>query len=202
MRLNLLKLTLIAAYIAVLGVLLGAAAKQGLPPASPNIYSGNIFIAGAPAPDGIEIFARVGDYQTNVPRPGFEERLIILTKDGKYGSPIQLVVQPPDESYVNKMITFYATRGFGEVKAEETALFSNGLQVISGFGLNFPEVPPSAPAATPTPTITPTPLPTPVLPIPGDPSVTQLPRLALIAGIVALAAGGAILFIMRRRNAF
>ena len=73
MRLNLLKLTLIAAYIAVLGVLLGAAAKQGLPPAPPNIYSGNVFIAGAPAPDGIEIFARVGDYQTNVPRPGFEE---------------------------------------------------------------------------------------------------------------------------------
>ncbi len=200
MRLNLLKLTLIAAYIAVLGVLLGAAAKQGLPPAPPNIYSGNVFIAGAPAPDGIEIFARVGDYQTNVPRPEFEERLIILTKDGKYGSPIQLVVQPPDESYVNKMITFYATRGFGEVKAEETALFSNGLQVISGFGLNFPEAPPSAPAATPTPT--PTITPTPLLPIPGDPSVTQFPRLALIAGIVALAAGGAILFIMRRRNAF
>ena len=201
MRLSLVRVGLIAAYIVVLGVLLGAAAKQGLPPAPPNIYSGNVFVAGVPAPDGIEIFARIDDYQTNVPRPGFQERAEILVKDGKYGI---VVVQPPDESYVNKTITFYATRGFGDVQAEETALFKSGLLVITGFDLNFPEAPPGAPqpTPTPTPTITPTPLPTPVLPIPGDPSVPQLSRLALIAGIAALAAGGALLFVMRRRNAF
>ena len=203
-RLNLVRVALLAAYMVALAALLGAGAKQGLPPGPPNIYSGKAFIAGEPAPDRIEIFARVVDYQTNVARPGFEERLIILTKDGKYGSPIQLVVQPPDDSYVNKAITFHATRGFGDVQADETALYRSGLEVNSSFDLHFPQAPPGAPepTPTPTPTITPTPLPTPVLPIPGDPSVPQLSRVALFAGMAALAVGGAILFVMRRRSAF
>ena len=204
-RLNLVRVALIAAYIFSLVALLGIGPQQEDPlPPFPNIFSGNAFVAGVTASDGIEVFARVKEYQSNVPRPGFEERLIVLTKDGEYGRTVPLVVQPPNQSYVNKTITFYATRGFGEVQAEETATFRSGILSDSSFDLHFPEAPPAAPepTPTPTPTITPTPLPTPVLPIPGDPSVPHLSRMALFAGIAALAAGGTILFLMRRRRAF
>ena len=94
------------------------------------------------------------------------------------------------------------------MQADETAIFVQ-VNLTTSAGLNnvldlkFPEAPPAAPVPTPTPTptVTPTPLPTPVLPIPGDPSVTQIPRIALIAGMIALVAGGSILFLVRRRNA-
>ena len=162
----------------------------------------------------------VDDYRTNAPRPGQTERLIVLTKGGKYGSPVQVIVQPPDGSYVGKTITFHATRGFEEIKAEETAVFKGGIQLRSNFDLNFPAAPPGQPTPTPTPTptitptptptitptptptITPTPTPTPILPIPGDPSIPRLSRIVVIVGIAALVAGGAILLLMRRRRAF
>ena len=203
MRFNVLTAALVGVYILALGALLGARPAQEIP-ASPNIFSGKVFIAGNPAPDGIEIFARVDDYQTNVPRPGQTERLIVLTKGGKYGSPVQVVLQPLNDTYVGKTITFYATLGFEEIRAAETAVFKSGLQLNTNFDLNFPAAPPGepTPTPTPTPTITPTPTPTPILPIPGDPSVQRLSRIVVIAGIAALAAGGAILLLMRRRRAF
>ena len=119
-----------------------------------------------------------------------------------------LIISPPEDSFIGKRITFHATRGFGDVQADETAIFVQ-VNLTTSAGLNnvldlkFPEAPPAAPVPTPTPTptVTPTPLPTPVLPIPGDPSVTQIPRIALIAGMIALVAGGSILFLVRRRNA-
>ena len=194
-RLSLMRVALLAAYMLALAALLGAGAKQGFPP-FPNNYSGKVFIAGSDAPDGIEIFVRIDDYQSHT----------VPVKDGKYKL---LVVQPPNDSFLKKTITFHATRGFGEIQADETAIFrtvnlatSEGIQ--NTLDLNFPQAPPGAPepTPTPTPTITPTPLPTPVLPIPGDPSVPQLSRVALFAGIAALATGGAILFVMRRRSAF
>ena len=52
------------------------------------------------------------------------------------------------------------------------------------------------PAATPVPT----PAPTPVLPIPGDPTLTQLPLLALAAGALALVVGASALFVAGRRR--
>ena len=201
-RVNFVKVGLLAAYIVALGALLGAGVRQGLPPGPPNIFSGQVFIAGQPAPDGVEIFARVDGYQSNVARAGFdpEDRPIVLVKGGKYP---QLVVQPPDESFISKTVTFHATLGFGDVQADETAKMLGGLQVIANFDLHFAVAPAGAPAPTPTvtPTITPTPLPTPVLPIPGDPSVPHLSRIALMAGVAAVVAGGAILFLLRRRNA-
>ena len=202
MRFNVLTVALVGVYILALGALLGARPSQDLPPAPPNIFSGKVFIAGNPAPDGIEIFAMVDDYRTNVPRPGQTERLIVLAKGGKYGSPVQVIAQPPDGSYVGKTITFHATRGFEEIKAEETAVFKGGIQLRSNFDLNFPAAPPGQPTPTATPTITPTPTPTPILPISGDPSIPRLSRIVVIVGIAALVAGGAILLLMRRRRAF
>ena len=194
-RLNFLKIALLAAYIVALGVLLGAGASQ---PPFPNIYIGKVFIDGEPAPDGIEIFVRVDSYQSNaVPDLAPEEQPRVLVENGEY----TLIVQPPHDTFFNKTITFHATRGFGDVQADETGIFkrvnlatSEGLE--NTLDLNFAEAPRGAPEPTPTP------LPTPVLPIPGDPSVPNLSRVALIAGIAALVVGGGILFLMRRRKAF
>ena len=53
----------------------------------------------------------------------------------------------------------------------------------------------------PPPPATATPPPTPVLPIPGDPAVTQIPMLAVAAGIAALVVGASGLFLVTRRRA-
>ncbi len=202
MRLNRIAIALLAAYVLALGTLVGAGPKQESgPPPLPNIFTGRVFIGGTPAADGIEIFARIDTYQTNVARPGIapEDRPISLTKNGKY----TLQAQPPTDRFVNKTITFHATAGFGDVQAEETAKFQGGIQVNNGFDLHFPEAPLAGPTPEPTPTLTPTPTPLPIpdLPIPGDPSVPNLSRIALLAGIAALAGGGVLLFLMRRRKA-
>ncbi len=51
------------------------------------------------------------------------------------------------------------------------------------------------PSPAPTPTLTPTA----ALPSPGDPVVTVIPRLALVAGAAAVAAGVFLLYFARRR---
>ena len=204
MRLKILKVGVLAAYMMALAAGLGAALGQVVPepPVPPNVFAGDVFIGGQPAPDGVEIFARADIYQSNVARPGFapDERPIVLTEGGKY---FNLKVQPPGQAFVGKTITFHATIGFGDVPAQETDVLTRGLRFETDFGLHFPDAPPGSPTPTPkpTPTFTPTPTPTPVLPIPGDPSVPRLSRLALILGGVAVVAGVGLLLIMRRRQA-
>ena len=204
MGINYMKLALPAAYVLALGALLAAGSGQeGNPPPFPNNYTGSVFVDGLADPDGIEIFVRVGSYQSDLPRPGFEEGQVVLVKNGQY----RLFVVPPDDSAIGLRITFHATRGFGDVRAEETSVFKN-VNLITSEGLHntldlhFPEDPPGPAEATPTPTPTvmPTSTVTPVPPIPGDASVPQLSRLALIVGMVVLGAGVAILFLMRRRR--
>ena len=206
MRLNAIRLALLLVYIVSLVALLGAGTGQtSNPPPISNQYDGQVFIADEPAEDGIEIFARILDYQSNIPREGFDVAQVVQVSGERYE---RMIVSPSDVSFVGEKITFHATFGFGDVQAEETAVFRQ-VNLVTGEWLNntldlhFQEAPPAAPmpTPTPTPTITPTPLPTPVLPIPGDPSVTQIPRIALIAGMIALVAGGSILFLVRRRNA-
>ena len=206
MQVRLFGTVMVAVYLVALGALLGAKAGQPTnPPPFPNTYSGNVFIGDDPAPDGIEVFARIGDYDTHVARPGFEDRQIVLTKDGGYA---RLVISPPGETFVGKTITFFATRGFDEIQASETAVFQRvNLATNAGLAntldLHFPQAPSATPPRTPTPipTITPTPLPTPVPPVPGDASVPQLARITLIAGAAALVVGGAIMLFLRRRQA-
>ena len=208
MRLKWLRIGLLAAYLGGLMALLGAGPRQGELPPFPNNYGGKVFIGGEPAPDGVEIFARLDSYQSNVAREGIAsgQRPMVLVEGGEY---TLLKLQPPSTSAFGKTITFHGTLGFGDVQAEETAIFipvdiggdQHGL--FNALDLHFSEPPPAPPTPTPPPTATPipTPLPTPVLPIPGDPSVSQLSRLALVAGVAALVAGGLVLYVARRRSA-
>ena len=202
MRRKYIWLAVVAGHLLALGALLAVVSAQGLP-TFPNSFNGKAFVAGQPAPDGLEIFARVGDYQSNTPLPGSDpaKRSMVLVTNGAYNA---LTVSPPDENVFGKTITFHATLGFGDVQATETATFVIGIQVLFDFDLNFPSMPTGPPTPTPPPTATPPPTPTttPVLPIPGDPAVPQLSRLALVGGGVALVAGIAVLLVARRRRAY
>lgn len=204
MRLRLTGLGLLVVYVVALGALLGAGARQsGDIPPFPNNFEGRVFINGQPAPDGMEIFARLDRYQSNVARPNTApgDRPIALVENGAYEN---VKVQPLDSSSLGRTITFYATFGRGEVQAQETAVFVQANpQTFEGLfnvlDLNFAEAPAQA---TPTPTpVPPTPTSTPGLPITGDPSVPQMSRTAVLAGIGALAVGAAMLVLIRRRNA-
>ncbi len=193
----------LAVVIATAAAIMGAGQSQTLPE-YPNVFSGSVLFAGEPAPDGVEIFARMGDYQSNVAREGFEadQRPIALTKDGGY---VNLKVQPTGTNLVGKTITFFATFGHGEVQAEETVSFKRGPLFASGTNLSFPSLPPGSPVPTPVPTPTqppqtPTPSPTPVLPIPGDTNIPQMSQLAVVVGVGAILAGGAMLLLVRRRK--
>ena len=108
----------LVAVTAVAAAIMGAGQPQALPDI-PNVFNGAVTFAGEPAPDGVEIFARVGSYQSNVARPGFEahERPIVLTEGGRYEN---LKVQPTGTNNIGRSISFFATYGNGEVQAEET----------------------------------------------------------------------------------
>ena len=204
----------LVAAITASAAIMGVGQPQALPDI-PNVFSGSVTIAGEPAPDGVEIFARLGSYQSNVPRPGFEanERSIVLTEGGRYES---LKVQPPGSNNVGRTISFYATYGSGDVQAEETISFRPGPIFVSNYDLTFTELPPGEPQPTPggtteaataepeptsaEPTPPPSPSPTPVLPIPGDPNIPRISQLALVLGAAAIIAGGAALLALRRRK--
>ena len=136
--------------IAVISVALALPARevvaQGLP-AAPFIYSGSVTVAGAPAPDGYAITARINGYQSEP----------VTTAGGRYSS---LTVSPPQgstNSFVNKTITFH----LDGVQAEESDTFkAAGFPVIDArFNLTFPQLPVPTPTVTPIPpTVTPTPV--------------------------------------------
>jgi hypothetical protein len=201
----------LVAVTAAAAAIMGAGQPQALPE-YPNVFSGSVTIAGEPAPDGVEIFARVGSsYQSNVARPGFEahERPIVLTEGGRYEN---LKVQPTGTNNIGRSITFFATYGNGEVQAAETLNFQPGPFFENNHDLTFAALPPGAAeptpvstteATTPTPaepTPPPSPSPTPVLPIPGDPNIPRISQLVLVLGAAAIIAGGAMLMLIRRRK--
>ena len=119
---------------------------QGTPPPAPVVYSGTVTVGGAPAPDGLEIVARILDYES---RPK-------TTSGSKYAS---LTVGPPDATYLSRQVTFHVLAGplTTELKATEADLFLGGPHIKDGYILSFPP----ATAPTPTPTPTPSPIPTP-----------------------------------------
>ena len=206
MRPNLLKIAGVGFYVALMAVALGASLYQ---PSQPTLYKGFAFVAGQPAPDGLQIFARVRDFQSPA----------ATVTDGKYGFGFDPLVVGPATSFVGGTITFHATFAFVEVQAAETDIFSGNLNAGKTLDLNFPELPvieeptptpTSTATATPpattvtTPTATPvaTPTPTPSLPIPGEPGVTVIPKVALSVGGLLLAAGVVTLVLLRRRKAY
>ena len=202
-------------------VLLGASSQQGgSPPPFPITFNGTVTVQGSPAPEGLPVVACVVDCKS------YESVAAITQAGGGYK---KLVVGPPDTSYVNKEVTFWiVTRDdmdneVGRIQADETLRFSSNInQLTQTQDLTFTDPVPMAPEDTPTPaptqaptntpthtptptaTATPTQAPTPtattVPPIPGDPSVPQMSRLAVFIGIAALAAGAIAVYLARRRN--
>ena len=178
--------------------LLGAVPQQERPPASPITYKGDVLVQGAPAPAVLTLVACVIDCVSYQSEP-------VLTRDD--GSYFALVVGPPNDTFLDQQITFWiVTEPGGRIRATETAVYeaiTSPSDLTPILNLRFDDPVPTPPPATPTPipTATPTPTATPVLPIPGDPSVRNLPRTALILGIAALLAGGMILLLVRRRRA-
>jgi hypothetical protein len=120
-------------------ILISGAVSAQSPPPLPTIFIGDATVAGEAAPDGIVIFARVGDYTSD----------ITLVENGRY----VLTVGPPDTTYANKLITFHIE----DVQADETTPFipTSLPTVKSGFNLNFPNLPIPTPTSTPIPTATP-----------------------------------------------
>ena len=165
-------------------------------------FSGNVTIQGQQAPEGLTLVACVQDCAT-----GWESFAYKTLADGRYRS-LQVA---PGNKLVNKTITFWIVNESGRIRATETAVYApnpNKLRVTLELDFTDPVPTPVPPTATPTltptptPTFTATPTRTPVPPIPGDPTVPRLSRAALIAGVAAMAAGGMILFVLRRRRAF
>ncbi len=111
------------------------------PPPLPSIYSGTVTVAGETAPDGIIIFAMLGDYIS----PS------VTVANGRY---VGLTVGPPNVSFAGQLVTFHIET----VQADETAKFiAYSLPVVlSSFNLSFPNLPIPTPTVTPTPTQTPT----------------------------------------------
>jgi hypothetical protein len=188
MRRNPLTLVALLTTVAVTLVILGAAPRQGVP--LPLTYSGTVTIQGRPAEAGLSLVGCVQECQRYESQPA-------TTRGG--GSYRGLVVGPPDDSFLDKQITFWIVTESGRIRAAETATYkvpSDPAGLTPRLNLTFTEAVPAPAQATPTPT----PLPTPVLPIPGDPSVSRIPALALLAGVAALVAAGTILFVIGRRR--
>ena len=211
-----LTLAMVISSILVGLVLLGASSQQGSPPPLPITFNGTVTVQGSPAPEGLSLVACIIDCKD------YETTAATTQAGGKYRG---MVIGPPDSSYVNKDVTFWiVTRDdmgneVGRIQADETLRFSP-LELTVTQDLTFPDPVPMAPEDTPTPqpsptepptntpthtpaptaTTAPTPTATTVPPIPGDPSVPQLSRLAVFIGIAALAAGAFAIYLARRRN--
>ena len=118
------------------------------PPPFPFLYQGTAKTSdGASVPDGLQIFAMVGDYKSEP----------IDVENGRYRD---LVVGPPSSDFFNKDIIFV----LWDVEADETATFTRvGFPAFRKLNLTFPRLPDPTPTPTvvTTPTATPTQTPVP-----------------------------------------
>lgn len=144
----------------------------------PNIYLGSVTISGEPAPEGLEIVARIRD-QVSSPRP---------ITDGKY---VALTVNVPDGTYAGETITFH----IGDIQAAETSTFTSSTMLgpasnlTETLDLTFGSLPAEValdPAAAATP------------PIIGDSSVPMIPPIAVAMGVSLLVMGIATLRLFRQ----
>ena len=180
-----LTILLTTAMVALLTM--GAAPGQGFPPL-PQTFSGAVTVQGAAAPAGLNLVACVA---------GCDSYSASITT-GEGGSYRGLVVGPPNEDFLGEEITFWIVTEVGQIQATETRVYqipTDNADFTPTQDLTFTD---AVPQAAPTPV--PTPAPTPALPIPGDPAVTQLPALALAAGVAALVLGGTALYLTGRRR--
>jgi hypothetical protein len=185
---------------------MGVAPQQGERPPQPffqDFFSGGITVQGAPVPAGLTLVACIDDCAAV-----FQSQPVRVEAGGRYS---QLEVNPRDEALIGHPVSFYLVNAFGRIKAAETRQFV-GVFNFYTVDLTFREplpvptpTPTLTPIPTPTPVSTPTPIPTPTptasLPVPGDPGVTTIPRVALAAGAAAVFVGGLLLLLARRRAA-
>ena len=164
--------------------MLGATPRQGKPPQpfGPDSYSGQVSVKGAPAPLGMQLFACIDDCAV------FKSGTVGIKEGGRYSG---LVVNPRDRSLVGHPILFYLANEFGRIQAVERPGFEGATE---SFRLNLSFSDP-VPSPTPIPTVTPTAS----LPVAGDPTVTAVPKLALVSGAAMALAGMVLLWMMRRR---
>jgi hypothetical protein len=186
-------------FLATISVLLisalatvGAVPGQGERPPQPffqDFFSGQISLQGSPAPAGIRLIACVDDCAT-----GFESQPVEVAPAGSYSG---LEVNPSEEDLIGQTVRFYLVNDYGRIEAVETWTF---VGVFDFYTLDLTFTGP-LPMPTPTPTLVPTPTVTPTasLPVPGDPRVTAIPKLALIIGAIAVVGGGTLLLMARRQ---
>ena len=186
----------LAALTIVLAGTMGAGPRQdGGPPQPflPEFYSGQVLVEGVPAPAGGYLIACIDDCESV-----YRSATVTIAESGIY---TMLEVNPEDQRLLNRTVYFYLINEFGRIKALETAKFTGSLTYICPdrkgtcrtLDLSFAD---PIPAPTPTPTVTPTAS----LPVPGDPGVTAIPKLALGMGAAAAAAGILLLLFVRRRG--
>ena len=183
---------LLVAFAVMAMATMGAAPQQGERPPQPffqDFYSGTVTLRDAPAPASTKLIGCVLDCVT-----GFESKAVELQADGRYEL---LEINPSDEALIGLPVSFYLVNEFGRIKAQETTPFI-GVFDFYALDLTFND---PLPVPTPIPTVTPTmqPTPTAILPVPGDPAITAIPRLALIIGAAAVAGGAGMIFLTRRR---
>lgn len=170
---------------------LGAGSNQAERPPQPffqDFFSGSVLLQGSPPPEGTLLIACIDGCET-----GFESAPYKLAPDGTFN---QLEVNPDSEDLVGHVITFYLVNDFGRVRAVESRPYI-GVFDFYVQDLTFVDpMPLPQPIAEPNPT--PRPTPTASLPVAGDPSVAQLPKIALVAGAVAVLIGGGLLVAVRR----
>ena len=171
---------------------LGAVPGQGERPPQPffqDFFSGRVSLQGAPAPAGEQLVACIGSCTT-----GFASQPVKVEPEGSYSG---LELNPADEDLIGRLVTFYLVNDFDRIKAAETWTF---VGVFDFYTLDLTFTDPM-PMPTPTPTMPPPPTVTPTasLPVPGNPAVTAIPRLALIIGAIAVVCGAALLLVARRR---
>jgi len=132
---RLLRPTVLAGGVMAVVLLLaqsGIGNAQAPPPRFPSIFSGEARVGGQPVPDGLEVTARIGDYESQP----------VTVIDGQY---VGLKIAPPD-SIAGGTITFHLHR----VKANQTRLFRAG-EIDLSFDLTFPSLPEPTPTVTPVP---------------------------------------------------
>ena len=167
-------------------VTLAAAPHQDKPPQpfGPDAFSGRAVVQSGSPPLGMKLFACIDDCLI------YKSEVVGIKEGGAYS---RLVVNPTDRSLVGHSIHFYLANDFGRIQALETVDFAGATDNFT-LDLNFSD---TIPVPTPLPTVTPTAS----LPVPGDVTVTAIPRMALIVGAIAVVLGMGILMAARRRAA-
>ena len=186
MRRLLSVVTLLLGLSLAMLISLAASPLQDKPPQpfGPDAFTGRVSVLNNPPPSGMRLFACIDDCSTY-------KSVVVGIKDG--GAYSQLVVEPSDRALVGHTISFFLANEFGNIQAAETVDFLGATDIFT-LDLHFKD---PVPVPTPTPSITPTAS----LPVPGDLTVTAIPRFSLIVGAIAVVIGIGILMAARRRAA-